>query len=1202
MIWTDHFTEESLQPEHWVFCNMTSPCTEAAKHVGDSVLALPEHDRWNEGNCLLSRRFLQEISCVQGTFTGWDRGISGAAVGYYAGDGSFSNYVLLAATETHIELRVPSGGQNGDAFMPSQPRWYVVAQTGWKPRFPVQLALRRNGCTYRGEVNGRLCLEADIPEIQGDARALFKALPWKDRLTPGYACLDRAGMEGFAPTGELSGTVRDGTNQAPVPYAGVHIAGFDAFFTRADETGHFHIGDVPRGAHMLIAAAEGYAFSGTEVSCIPGQLREETLVILPESAGTCPRKEYNNPLFDRREGGFLQLNGTWEFQFDPDNTGIQDHWYEPEHVRFDRHIRVPFSWASLMGFGEEHLVCGDTLHESNTMFNNYHRTGEHAWYRRKFTVPESFPAGEDVILHIGACSNVTNVWLDGRYQGMRVDEYSDLSFDLGRLAPGSEHLLVIKVQYPHDILSHNMGKQIFWFSSAPGIWQSVWLEHRASAYIETFHLTPELGFDGETCTEATVRASVSASGVEEGRDGHILLSLKAPESGRTFEADIPLSNGGGEISKRKGQAEIPVTEPELWQYREGRLYLAEARLLVHGKQTDAVKSYVGLRKVETKWLPGHSPEETRDPEEQYQYVYLNNRPFYVLGVLDQCYNPFGIYTYRSFGKEGPQGVRGSIAYDINRTLAYGYNVSRVHIKENEPLWYYECDRAGLPVWTEHPSNFYAEPENPNWQAAYRREMTGMLSRLHNHPSILMVSSINESWGVTGTHNRTPWENELKSRFLEDAARETKNAWPHVLICDNSGYGKTAACELNDFHIYPSGHWDAKKHWEKLVRDCYPGSTYNCIHHSHSPHAIGEAVQTGRPILVSEFLHINGIDMQLRMFQKIAGYVRMNVASHETEDSGPLTAERWERDYGYVDSDLNPVGYDMVNNMDMVVWDQNRIFYARPGETVSVGLYTSHFSWKAVKKPVLHITVTGIDTLGRYLPDLFSRDTAVDFLPFAVEKQAAFEMAVPETIRGAYLFAEVKDGETVLCRNYIQLCVRNVRDRIGKLAEIPVENYRSAQGDYLFEESCGGASAVAVHGRGSLEYSFTAERSAAQAVLILEAGAREGKNAVKVTDECLHGSHIEIHLDGKLLQTIAPADDPSDERGLFSNSMQGGDPYHYGRTGRLGYGERFEVPVPDGLDRGTHTLRFCCDEGGMTLYGACSGRYGFAPCFVETAVL
>ena len=92
-----------------------------------------------------------------------------------------------------------------------------------------------------------------------------------------------------------------------------------------------------------------------------------------------------------------------------------------------------------------------------------------------------------------------------------------------------------------------------------------------------------------------------------------------------------------------------------------------------------------------------------------------------------------------------------------------------------------------------------------------------------------------------------------------------------------------------------------------MEDCYPGSIYKYINHAHGPPLRRRGSADRKPVLISEFLHINGIDMQLRMFQKIAGYLRMNVASHEMEDSGPMTAERYERDYGYVDHHRNLPG-------------------------------------------------------------------------------------------------------------------------------------------------------------------------------------------------------------------------------------------------------------------------------------------------------
>ena len=74
----DHFTDKKLNPSIWQFCNMTTPCLEVPYHSGDSYIALPEHDMWNEGNCLLSRIWLQEKSCVAAEFAAGMRAVQDA--------------------------------------------------------------------------------------------------------------------------------------------------------------------------------------------------------------------------------------------------------------------------------------------------------------------------------------------------------------------------------------------------------------------------------------------------------------------------------------------------------------------------------------------------------------------------------------------------------------------------------------------------------------------------------------------------------------------------------------------------------------------------------------------------------------------------------------------------------------------------------------------------------------------------------------------------------------------------------------------------------------------------------------------------------------------------------------------------------------------------------------------------------------------
>ena len=76
------------------------------------------------------------------------------------------------------------------------------------------------------------------------------------------------------------------------------------------------------------------------------------------------------------------------------------------------------------------------------------------------------------------------------------------------------------------------------------------------------------------------------------------------------------------------------------------------------------------------------------------YVTVNGKPVYLRGVLDQGYNPWGIYTYPSL----TGGEPGSVSFDVRAAGECGYNMIRMHIKDNEPEWYTACDREGILVW------------------------------------------------------------------------------------------------------------------------------------------------------------------------------------------------------------------------------------------------------------------------------------------------------------------------------------------------------------------------------------------------------------------------------------------------------------------------------------------------------------------------
>ena len=66
-----------------------------------------------------------------------------------------------------------------------------------------------------------------------------------------------------------------------------------------------------------------------------------------------PRPEYPRPDFQRgsSEGlDWINLNGLWDFRFDPDDVGESEGWHSSE-VYNDK-IIVPYPWESLAAWGE----------------------------------------------------------------------------------------------------------------------------------------------------------------------------------------------------------------------------------------------------------------------------------------------------------------------------------------------------------------------------------------------------------------------------------------------------------------------------------------------------------------------------------------------------------------------------------------------------------------------------------------------------------------------------------------------------------------------------------------------------------------------------------------------------------------------------------------------------------------------------------
>lgn len=1315
MDYCDDFSGGKLDPEHWDFAFWGSPGSQNYTMPAEGGILLAESARQYAGACgVLSRAgFAKEACSVAADIERYEYG---AAVALYDGVGGWNHYLQLAVLQGKIEACVPSGVTINDTLMHGAQKEHVLFCREGSFPYPCTLELQRTCEQYTVYYNGEELGSFHYKGIGGDARVVLKSMrdprPVPDAAVS-HALFRRVSLRGLAPTATIAGTVAEPSGR-PIEGAVVHAAGYGyGLSALTDRSGHFQLKEAPRGRLELIAAAEGHLFSACRVD-VPQGNGELCITLEPETAENLPRREYNRPDFDR-SARWLNLNGTWEFEFDRAGVGEGQQWYRRERHPFGMRLKVPFSWSSLEGHGEGFLADNNAGLEANPFYCNYEITGEIGWYRRNFTVPTEF-AGEDVVLKIGAANAVTTVWCDGKYAGTASDNYGELEFDLGAMEPESEHVLAIRVRFPYDIRSICLGKQHWWFTQCPGIWQTVWIEPRRERYIAGITCDSTVTFtQGKATADLLLRVQASARAdrilwnaaggrpirICPGKDG--LFQLEVEKAG-FFSVDIAYAAPNGDcacdlsingrnatshvefigtlgedtvehvrllprlhagenklnfhcmqggrdglsvhkiagsaalrplravVSVHKpdgsplgryefalvpeegketlaGEKRVHIPEPALWDAGAAQLYRVTAELFDGDSEPeDRVGSYFGLRKIETRWAPGHGPGEITEPSGQYQYLYLNDQPFYMRGILDQGYNPWGLHTYRAYASP----AKGSICRDVDKAKEYGFNMLRMHIKENEPLWYYYCDLAGVPVWTEHPGNVHAVPENSRWRSAYRRELRAMVRRNRCHPSVLLYSTINESWGIQGKECSSPWDVHERQDFQKEMALLCRHLDPARLVCDNSGFGKTQAGQINDFHSYPASYDEAVWEWGILASKIYPGSTYNYYNAANGAGQVGGETQTGCVALISEFLHTDSMEQLVRRFPQFGGYVRMNLASAQGEDYSPMTATREERQLGFLNPDFTPAGYAMVNRSDLIAFDSSRHRCAQAGTTFKADVFISHFSLADLSECRIAWRFYGVDLFGFTTSPLLQKSFRLSVPIGAVTQAGTVHFQVPAEIAGGYLFVELLSEETVLASNYIFLEVtggKTLRESKNPsvFAAQPGRPLRGGWDEYEGNFEKNERSIAWGKNNGFYEYLFTPQNSLPQGRLttgrlMFEAAARSCADGVNQTDQTCEGTILRASVCGIPVGHAEVPDDPFDERALFTYATFGGEPFRYERMGRFGYGYRvvFELDeealrlIADCDPSQGIPVRIEAEGGGMTLYGYHTGRYGFDP--------
>lgn len=421
-------------------------------------------------------------------------------------------------------------------------------------------------------------------------------------------------------------------------------------------------------------------------------------------------------------------------------------------------------------------------------------------YEREFDLTTDF-IKDITLLHFGAVDYSCICSINGKEVGSHKGGFLPFSFDISQYIKIGKNEIKLTVTDPTDTGTQSRGKQKLkrggiWYTPQSGIWQTVWMESVSNDYIKDIKITP----------------NIDSNSVE------ILVTTESPKitiqvlDGKTVIAESSEKN-----------ANIHIPNMELWSPDHPKLY----GLLIK-TPGDTIKSYFGMRKFSIGF------------DGKFKRLFLNNKPYFHNGLLDQGYWSEGLLT--------PPNDE-SMEKEIKLMKDMGFNMLRKHIKIEPLRWYYHCDRLGMLVWQDFVCGGGAYE---TWKVAYLpfigwktkdtkykflnrtdevgrnefiSEMDKTVNLLKNTVSLSVWVLFNEGWGqfdsvqlteklrkldntrtidsVSGWYDQGPNSSDLKSLHLYyQKLKVPKNESRVIVLSEFGGYSlKTEGHVFDDKKLF-----------------------------------------------------------------------------------------------------------------------------------------------------------------------------------------------------------------------------------------------------------------------------------------------------------------------------------------------------------------------------------------------------------------
>ncbi|MCL2819246.1 MAG: DUF4981 domain-containing protein [Oscillospiraceae bacterium] len=432
------------------------------------------------------------------------------------------------------------------------------------------------------------------------------------------------------------------------------------------------------------------------------------------------------------------LNGIWKFSYAPNIALAPKDFFKPDfdckcwddikvpgHIQMQgydkpQYVNVQWPWDGL-----NNIEPGEIPEDFNPV----------ASYALHFTVPQHMQK-ETIFISFQGVESSFALWLNGKYIGYGMDGFTPSEFELTKHIKDGENKLAVQV-FKFSAGSWIEDQDFFRFS---GIFRDVYLYSTPKVHVRDLKVEPILD---NALENADLNISMLLTGGVKGSVEAALSCKGNSYCGEGTGAVCQHEGFGAEASavkvdlQEKTELTISVKKPCLWSAEYPNLYSLELRIFDENKKlTEIITQDVGFRRFE-----------------------LIDSVMFINGKRIEFY---GTNRHEFSCETGRAITREQMESDIITMKRFNINALRTSHYPNHPYTYELCDRYGLYVidevnleshgrWhtitAENKGTDAALPgDNPKWLDIVIDRVDNLYERDKNHPSIIIWSLGNESWG------------------------------------------------------------------------------------------------------------------------------------------------------------------------------------------------------------------------------------------------------------------------------------------------------------------------------------------------------------------------------------------------------------------------------------------------------------------------